>query len=226
MSAEVLEVIDEVRSACGTAIDVTNDILTYEKIDSNILTLETGPTDIVEVTSGVCSMFQIQAKSAGIELTLDVSALRQKCVVVDGDSSKLAQVFRNLVSNAVKFTPVGGRVTLTLSLNHETKRVRLEVQDTGPGMRKEDRARLFNEVIQFDAKLLQNGQGSGLGLYLSRKVIDMHGGSIGVDLEWEGVGSKFYIELDVSELKDSGRGKAALFYAEGGLLTLLTHRKH
>jgi hypothetical protein len=93
-------------------------------------------------------------------------------------------------------------------------------------MRKEDRARLFNEVIQFDAKLLQNGQGSGLGLYLSRKVIDMHGGSIGVDLDWEGVGSKFYIELDVSEVKYSGRGKAALFYAEDGILTLLTHRKH
>jgi signal transduction histidine kinase len=84
------------------------------------------------------------------------------------------------------------------------------VCDTGPGLRKEDRARLFNEVIQFDAKLLQNGQGSGLGLYLSRKVVDMHGGSIGVDMEWEGVGSKFYIELDLSEQKYSERCKYLL----------------
>jgi hypothetical protein len=122
MTQEVFDIIDEVRSACGTAIDVTNDILTYEKIDSNILTLENGPTDIVEVATGVCTMFQIQARSSEIELVLDKTALRQERLIVHGDSSKLAQVFRNLVSNAVKFTPAGGRVTLTLSKALDTKR--------------------------------------------------------------------------------------------------------
>jgi signal transduction histidine kinase len=151
-------------------------------------------------------MFQIQARSAGIELILDKTALTQGRIIVEGDSSKLSQVYRNLVSNALKFTPPNGKVTLTMSMSLETKRLRLEVQDTGPGMKKEDRARLFNEVIQFDAKVLQNGQGSGLGLYLSRKVIDMHGGSIGVDMDWEGIASRFYIELDVSEAKYTERG--------------------
>ena len=96
-----------------------------------------------------------------------------------------------------------------------SKRIRLEIQDTGPGMTVEQRKKLFNEIIQFNPKELQNGQGSGLGLYISQKIIDMHNGSIGVNLEWDGKGSIFFLELNVTneeELSPKGKFCAHMKY--------------
>lgn len=115
------------------------------------------------------------------------------------DAAKIAQVIRNLISNAIKFTPCGGTVTIRLTMNEIENKVRVEVRDTGAGMTKEDRRKLFNEIVQFNPQALQNGQGSGLGLYLSRRIVDMHQGRVGVDLEWEGIGSVFFVEFPLVE---------------------------
>lgn len=201
MNEEMKEVIRDIKSACSIAIEVLNDLLTYEKLDSNILTLDKSTCDVVELVSRVFGMFMIQAKNSGIQLVLDNKLPTDTCVI-EADATKISQVFRNLFSNAIKFTPAGGTVTAKLFVDDVTKLFRIEVQDTGAGMSKDNRKKLFNEVIQFNARELQNGQGSGLGLYLSRRIIDMHGGMIGVDCEWEGAGSIFYIELPVSNKKE------------------------
>ena len=198
LGSELLETLGDIRNACGVAIDILNDLLTYEKLDSNILTLDKSPCDFIDLVRRVCSMFQIQARYSNINLAFD-NAVKSDRLTVDADSTKLSQVIRNLVSNALKFTPDGGMITVKLFIVADGKVVRLEVQDTGPGMTKEQRKKLFNEVVQFNPKELQNGQGSGLGLYLSRKIVDMHRGLIGVDVEWEGKGSIFFLELDVSD---------------------------
>ena len=198
LGSELLETLGDIRNACGVAIDILNDLLTYEKLDSNILTLDKSPCDFIDLVRRVCSMFQIQARYSNINLAFD-NAVKSDRLTVDADSTKLSQVIRNLVSNALKFTPDGGMITVKLFTVADGKVVRLEVQDTGPGMTKEQRKKLFNEVVQFNPKELQNGQGSGLGLYLSRKIVDMHRGLIGVDVEWEGKGSIFFLELDVSD---------------------------
>ena len=198
ISKEAADVIRDIKSACSVAIDILNDLLTYEKIDSNILALDRSHCDVVLLVKKVFNMFQIQAKYSDITMELD-SPSPADSVMIDGDSTKLSQVLRNLVSNAVKFTPNEGKISIRMRIIEHSKRIRIEVQDTGPGILKEDRRRLFSEVVQFNPRELQNGQGSGLGLFLSRKIVDMHAGSIGVDIDWEGPGSIFFIELPILE---------------------------
>ena len=222
LSPDALDIITDMRGACAIAIDILNDLLTYEKLDSDLLVLEKSPCDIVELLRRSHNMFHIQAKYADVTMQLDISG-EFETVIVEGDATKLSQVFRNLISNALKFTPSGGAVTVKLSVADTSKRVRIEVQDTGAGMSREQRERLFQEVVQFNAKELQNGQGSGLGLFLSRKIIDMHDGTIGVDMDWEGPGSKFYVELPISDQQEGNKvaRKLSFIYHNGEQSLLL-----
>ena len=214
LSSEVSSTLRDVKDACTVAIDILNDLLTYEKLDSNILTLEKASYDFIELVRKVCTMFQIQAKYREIDMIFD-NRISAKSVITEIDSTKISQVIRNLVSNALKFTPTGGKIWMRLITPSNSKRIRLEIQDTGPGMTVEQRKKLFNEIIQFNPKELQNGQGSGLGLYISQKIIDMHNGSIGVNLEWDGKGSIFFLELNVTneeELSPKGKFCAHMKY--------------
>jgi signal transduction histidine kinase len=145
-------------------------------------------------------MFQIHAKNSCINLSIQDDNPPDCLIQLLGDAAKLSQVLRNLVSNAMKFTPSGGSVIVKLHRVDSANKIKLEVKDTGPGMTKENRMKLFNEVVQFDPATLQSGQGSGLGLYLTRRIVDLHGGRIRVDLDWEGPGSIFYLELEALEV--------------------------
>ena len=107
-------------------------------------------------------------------------------------------MFRNILSNALKFTPAGGTVAVRIMVSEN--RMLVEVQDSGVGISDENQKRLFNEVVQFHAKAHQGGGGSGLGLWISTKIVDMHGGSIGVRSEGEGRGSTFYFSLPVTTI--------------------------
>ena len=197
LPSEVSSTLRDIKNACAVAIDILNDLLTYEKLDSNILTLEKASYDYVELVRKVCSMFRIQARYREIDLIFE-NLVNAQTVITEVDSTKIAQVIRNLVSNALKFTPTGGKIWMRLLRPSNSKRVRLEIQDTGPGMTKDQRRKLFKEIVQFNPKELQNGQGSGLGLFISQKIIDMHNGSIGVDMNWDGKGSIFFLELNVT----------------------------
>ena len=114
-------------------------------------------------------------------------------------------MFRNILSNALKFTPSGGIVTVTIMISDD--RMLVEVQDSGVGISVENQKRLFNEVIQFHAKAHQGGGGSGLGLWISKKIIDMHGGSIGVRSEGEGRGCTFYFSLPIMPVYDESNNR-------------------
>lgn len=201
LSAEVSSTLRDIKTACAVAIDILNDLLTYEKLDSNILTLEKASYDFIELVRKVCNMFQIQAKYREIDMIFE-NHMNAKTVITEIDSTKISQVIRNLVSNSLKFTPTGGKIWMRLLRPGDSNRVRLEIQDTGPGMTIEQRKKLFKEIVQFNPKELQNGQGSGLGLYISQKIIDLHSGSIGVDMNWDGVGSIFYLELNATDEKE------------------------
>lgn len=109
----------------------------------------------------------------------------------------MAQVLRNLLSNAIKFTPIEGEVEVTIDAKNE--QLEISVRDSGVGISLENQGRLFGEVIQFHAKAHQGGGGSGLGLWISKKIMDMHGGSISVHSEGEGKGSVFSISLPMRQ---------------------------
>ena len=111
--------------------------------------------------------------------------------MVEGDERRIRQVIFNLLSNAVKFTPAGGAVDVSAAkVNGE---VRVSVTDTGPGIAVEDRDRIFEEFQQGEAGVEQR-EGTGLGLALSKRLIELHGGRIWVDSEL-GKGSTFVFTL-------------------------------
>ena len=111
----------------------------------------------------------------------------------------MSQVFRNLLSNAMKFTPASGSVEARIYVKDE--HLRVEVQDSGPGISPANQKRLFGEIVQFHAKMLQGGGGSGLGLWISKRIVDLHGGSIGVISEGEGQGSIFHFSIPLVQTR-------------------------
>ena len=114
----------------------------------------------------------------------------------------MSQVLRNFLSNAIKFTPEGGRVTVRVNKIHNDLSV--EVEDTGAGISPTDICKLFHEVVQFNANALQGGGGTGLGLWISKKIIDLHGGTIGVRSGGEGLGSTFYFTIPILPRETEG----------------------
>lgn len=105
----------------------------------------------------------------------------------------MAQVLRNILSNALKFTSAEGCVAV--NIEHQQGKLIVAVKDSGFGISFENQKRLFSEVVQFHAKAHQAGGGSGLGMWISKKIVDMHGGSIAVFSEGEGRGATFTFTL-------------------------------
>ena len=128
----------------------------------------------------------------GVRLSL---VLAPDVDLVDGDERRLRQVVYNLLSNAVKFTPGGGCIDVASSrVNGE---VRVSVTDTGPGIAPEDHERIFEEFQQTDVGVDQR-EGTGLGLALSKRLVELHGGRIWVESE-PGQGSRFVFTLPIEQ---------------------------
>jgi signal transduction histidine kinase len=123
-----------------------------------------------------------------------------------GDDLRLRQVLTNLVSNAIKFTPSGGTVSIAVSVprdetKHGTCAIRCEVRDTGKGISRQARERLFTEFTQEDASTAREFGGTGLGLALCRQLVGLMSGHIGVESEL-GQGSAFWVELGLPVVAD------------------------
>jgi signal transduction histidine kinase len=114
---------------------------------------------------------------------------------ITGEPAKLAQLLDNLVSNAIKFTPRDGHVSVRLTAHPDL--IRIEVSDTGIGIPDRERERLFERFFRAQAALERQIQGSGLGLYISKAIVDAHDGRIGVD-SIPGEGTTFIVELPVT----------------------------
>ena len=156
-------------------------------------------------------------------------------IKIEVDNFKIRQVLRNLISNAVKFTPSGGTITCNVKLKDESVDpdivcdkgiVRIEIIDTGVGLSPENQSKLFKEIIQFDAKTLQGGGGSGLGLWLTKGLVALNGGTVGVFSEGTGKGTTFYVEFPVSEVKFSQLGEKNRVYSSFELADTTTNSTH
>ena len=119
-----------------------------------------------------------------------------------GDERKFKQILLNLLSNAVKFTPEGGRIDVDAALNNES--VEVSVSDTGIGIAAEDQETIFEEFRQVGSDVSKKREGTGLGLTLTRKFVELHGGKIGVQSA-VGKGSTFTFTLPVKQEKLDGR---------------------
>ena len=190
-----LEYIHEIEGAGGHLLDLINDILDLSKIEAGRMELELERLELAELLESCARLVRERATRAGLDLSLEVVP----GLCVSGDKRKLKQVIVNLLSNAVKFTPSGGRVTLKAFPLRRGADVRdgdieISVEDTGIGIPLEDQERLFTPFTQVDGSLARRHEGTGLGLALSKRLTELHGGVIEVRSA-PGQGSTFSLRL-------------------------------
>ena len=262
---ERYDTLCDVNLSCTAAVDILNDMLCYEKLQSGILGLNKENFTVSSFLSNCVAMFGVQARECGVTVLIDGDTIGNGSGSGDSDSVKsqispsilpddtiyadkfkMDQVMRNLISNALKFTPRGGAVTIKATFsemteeelkkrsrnNHVNKRnlwynfrkffrrknsvgiateiagdeknhkntallgkLVMVVKDTGVGMTARNQDRLFKEIVQFNPEKLQAGGGSGLGLWITGGIVDLHDGKISASSGGEGMGSSFSVEI-------------------------------
>jgi len=168
-----------------------NDILDLTKIGIAKLELDVGPVSVATLCESSLRLVRQAAAKKQIEL---FSTLDPSVGTVRADGRRLKQALVNLLSNAIKFTPDGGRVGIKAIGDPERERLRLVVWDTGIGIAADDLPRLFRPFMQLDSRLSRPYGGSGLGLSLASRLVELHGGSITVESRPE-QGSRFTVAI-------------------------------
>jgi signal transduction histidine kinase/ActR/RegA family two-component response regulator len=181
-----------------------DDLLDATRIAHGKLHLQREPIDFAQLVHDGVHDAQVAADTAGVTLR---AQLPTEPVAVHGDRTRLAQVLGNLVSNALKFTPSGGRVDVEMTA--DAARVELRVRDTGPGIAPELRERLFQPFSQGDTGLVRPNGGLGLGLSIARALVKMHDGTIGMVDTAPGTGSEFVVTLPLANLPANVATEAA-----------------
>ena len=186
------EYLEDILSSGTHLLALINDVLDLSKVEAGQIELEVAPFSLREALERGVVMVRERATKDGVQVTL---AADSAVDAVEGDERRIRQVIFNLLSNAVKFTPAGGTVDVTASqVNGE---MRVSVADTGPGISREEYERIFEEFQQTEAGVEQ-GEGTGLGLALSKRLVELHGGRIWVESEL-GQGSTFVFTLPAKD---------------------------
>jgi CheY-like chemotaxis protein/nitrogen-specific signal transduction histidine kinase len=177
-------------------LELINDILDLSKIESGKLELHFEKISIANICDTSLVFVRQMARQKNIQLHKNIP---DGLGTINADDRRLRQILINLLTNAVKFTPEGGSVTLEVGQippEEQTKpsKIVFSVVDTGIGISPEDRNRLFQEFVQIDSRLNRKHNGTGLGLSLVRRLTELHGGTITVDSE-VGKGSRFTVTL-------------------------------
>jgi signal transduction histidine kinase/ActR/RegA family two-component response regulator len=194
---EGLDTIDRNAQAQARLID---DLLDVSRIISGKVRLRISEVDLRALALAVVDSLRPAADARGVEVAV---LANEEANEVLGDPDRLQQVLWNLVSNAIKFTPRGGKVAISVARAGSS--VALEVRDTGQGIRAAFLPRIFDRFSQQDASASRGQSGLGLGLSITRHLVELHGGTISARSEGEGLGATFRVEIPmiaVRELQD------------------------
>jgi GAF domain-containing protein len=201
------EYLQDILSSGRHLLSLINEILDLSKVEAGRMELELSAFDLPQTLENALTLVRERATKHGIALDLKVDERLGPFV---GDERKIRQVLLNLLSNAVKFTPEGGRVTLAAAPADGA--VQIAVTDSGIGIAPEDQAAIFEEFRQVGTATAQKSEGTGLGLTLAKKFVELHGGTIWVESEL-GKGATFTFTLPLSFPSPSGEGEGG---GEGG----------
>jgi signal transduction histidine kinase len=189
------EYTDDILTSGRHLLSLINEILDLSKVEAGRMELEVAAFDLPLAIDNARTFVRERATKHGI--TLDV-AVDERLGEFTGDERKIKQILLNLLSNAVKFTPEGGRIGI--DARQTDGAVEISVSDTGIGIAPEDQPRIFEEFRQVGTDYAHKTEGTGLGLTLAKKFVELHGGRIWVDSE-VGKGSRFTFTLPITQGK-------------------------
>jgi signal transduction histidine kinase len=192
LNAKQAEYVDDIRDSGRHLLSLINDILDLSKIEAGRMELEPSRVDLPAAIENALMLVRERAHRHGIALS---ARLDEGLGEVVADERKLKQVLVNLLANAVKFTPEGGRVEIAAARHDGT--LEIAVSDTGVGIAPEDQATIFEEFRQVGADRTRRVEGTGLGLSLVKRLVELHGGTVRLQSEL-GKGSTFTVRLPVS----------------------------
>jgi signal transduction histidine kinase len=191
------EYLNDIHSSGTHLLSLINDILDLSKIEAGKMDLELARFDLGAALENSMTLIRERATRNSVNLALECAGPVGEWVA---DERKFKQIMLNLLSNAVKFTPHGGKVTVRAE--RFDKSVQIAVSDTGIGIKPEDQQLVFEEFRQASGDHLKKSEGTGLGLALTRRFVELHGGSIKLQSE-VGKGSTFTFTLPERELEDA-----------------------
>jgi signal transduction histidine kinase len=166
------------------------DLLTMSRVEAGLFELSVAPVDLAEIVASVCETTAPAVAKAALELVVDLGADLQ----LIGDREQLERALLNLVANSVKFTSPRGRVAITTQIYGDE--IALSVRDTGSGIALEEQEHLFTRFFRATRSQEQEVPGTGLGLYIVKQIVDLHGGTIAV--ESTPSGSTFTMQLPIA----------------------------
>jgi signal transduction histidine kinase len=193
LSERQLESIGGIINGGRQLLEQVGEILTYARGAANQLTITRSRFNLAEVISQLCTLNESLVSKKGLELSADVP---DELELVTADREKVAHIVGNLLGNAIDFTPRGGRVWIRarrISSGNGAECV-VEVGDTGIGIDPSHHELVFREFAQVDSSNSRQHHGTGLGLTIARKLVELHGGRIWLD-SMLGAGSRFYFAI-------------------------------
>jgi len=221
LNEKQVEYVTDILDSGNHLLSLINDILDLSKVEAGKMQLEISRVDIKALLENSLIMIKEKAMHHGITVELNLPATPER-LEMDADERKLKQILFNFLSNAAKFTPDGGRITVQARLiadwgsgiaesKEEQSAIRnpksemgspqsaieISVADTGIGIRAEDQARIFEPFVQVSGGITDKTQGTGLGLSLTKEFAALHQGRVWVESEGMGKGSRFYVLLPV-----------------------------
>lgn len=203
--------LQTVESSGNHLLELINDVLDVAKIESGQLELNFSLTTVSSLCQASLGFIKQLAEKKRIKLEMKLPQYLPELFV---DERRIRQVLINLLNNAVKFTPDGGRISLEVQVNRQQfdpeankfkKFLRIAVVDTGIGIAKQNLKKIFQPFVQIDSSLNRHYQGTGLGLALVKRIVEHHGGQVGVTSEI-GIGSCFTIDLPYTLIIDNCEG--------------------
>ena len=195
LSPKTEEYLTKIETSSQHLLALINDVLDMSRIESGKIDLEPKKTNLVKTMNEVHDMFLTQMETKGLHYTVSAVDITNKTVMCD--VSRLNRILLNLISNAYKFTPQGGNIGVTLrqtGADAETGFYELRVKDTGMGMSREFAARVFEAYERERTTAVDNIQGTGLGMAITKSLVNLMGGTIAVETE-QGKGTEFIIRV-------------------------------
>ena len=217
-AAQTAQALQSVERSVRLQARLINDIMDTARIESGKVEIDNTPVDLAQLLETTVEEYLPQARARRVDLHAEP---KPRCLVI-GDREQLHQVFANLLSNALKFTPAGGSVTI--ACDRRGRRVVTTVTDTGHGIDAEFMPLLFKRFSQADTSITQRFGGLGLGLAIVRHVVELHGGTVSANSDGRGRGATFTVSLPAAPwdaLADANEGESPESLRLDGLEILL-----